>query len=302
MYRYLKIYAVFSTFCIFLILIMGTLVTKTGSGEGCGDSWPLCHGQLTPAGTIQSTIEYSHRAVSGIGGLVIVAFAIWAWRVLRGKPDVGWLAFTAVFFIFLQGALGAAAVVWGQSDAVLALHFGFSIISVTSVLLLAIRIFQFEHGDPKLGPPVSKSFTFAIWGLTAYVYLVVYTGAYVSHTGSGMGCVGWPLCNGDLIPTLAGKPGIAFGHRIAALLAFIGISWMAYVAYKHYRQRRDIYLASLLSFILVTLQVISGAATVLSGLNKFVIMLHAIIICLLFGALSFLCIQVYQKTGTDVSP
>jgi cytochrome c oxidase assembly protein subunit 15 len=300
MYKLLKQFAVVTTIGLFLVILMGSLVTKTDSGEGCGDSWPLCHGQLTPIGTIQSTIEYSHRAVSGIVGLLVIVFAIWAWRVLKDKPDVKWLAITSVFFIFLQGGLGAAAVVWGQSDAILALHFGFSLTSFASVLLLAIRVFQFEKNDPLLGSLPAKGFVFAVWGLTIYTYIVVYFGAYVSHTGSGMACSGWPLCNGELVPNLSEPAGIAFGHRVAAGLLFLGIAWLAYHARKHYQDRKDIYWGATMAFILVSLQVLIGAFVVLSQLHLIALLLHIVIICLLFGSLSFLCVQTYQGTRESI--
>ena len=45
----------------------GALVTKTGSEDGCGSSWPLCNGALLPENLpIQTIIELSHRAVSAI--------------------------------------------------------------------------------------------------------------------------------------------------------------------------------------------------------------------------------------------
>jgi cytochrome c oxidase assembly protein subunit 15 len=301
MYKLLKIFGVITTFAMFLVLMMGALVSKTGSGEGCGDSWPLCHGQLTPIGTIESTIEYSHRAVSGITGLLVIVFALWTWRMLRGKPDIKWLAVTGVFFIFLQAGLGAAAVVWGQSDAVLALHFGFSLISFASVLLLAIRVFQFENGDTRQGSPVSKEFAYATWGIIIYTYIVVYIGAYVSHTGSGMGCSGWPLCNGGILPGLSGEAGIAFGHRVAAALCFFAVGWLALTARKQYRDRKDIYWGSIFAFLLVTLQASSGAFVVLSELHLVALMVHTTIISLLFGALSFLCLQVSGSADNNLS-
>ena len=35
---------------------LGTLVTTTGSGHGCGDSWPLCRGQFIPEFAISTAI------------------------------------------------------------------------------------------------------------------------------------------------------------------------------------------------------------------------------------------------------
>ena len=35
-----------ATVGMFLVLLMGATVTSTGSGEGCGRSWPLCNGRI----------------------------------------------------------------------------------------------------------------------------------------------------------------------------------------------------------------------------------------------------------------
>lgn len=68
---------------MFLVLLAGALVTKTGSGRGCGDDWPLCNGKFVPAYTVESFIEYSHRFVTGIVGIIVVLTFWYTWRYLR---------------------------------------------------------------------------------------------------------------------------------------------------------------------------------------------------------------------------
>ncbi|MGI8405293.1 MAG: COX15/CtaA family protein, partial [Thermomicrobiales bacterium] len=56
---------------MFLVLLMGANVTATGSGEGCGNDWPLCHGRFLPGDYRASIIEYSHRIVTGAEGFLV---------------------------------------------------------------------------------------------------------------------------------------------------------------------------------------------------------------------------------------
>src|SRR5919204_373408 len=58
---------------MFLVLVMGATVTNTGSAEGCGRSWPLCNGRFVPEFTVATAIEFSHRAVTGVEGVLVVA-------------------------------------------------------------------------------------------------------------------------------------------------------------------------------------------------------------------------------------
>src|SRR5690625_4323047 len=146
MIRTIKWLAVVSTIGMIFILLGGALVTKTDSGLGCGTSWPLCNGQLFPSEiTPELIIEYSHRLVSTIIGVTVLLLSVLAWIVLGHIREVKFLSFISIFFLVLQGLIGAAAVVWGQSDYVLAVHFGVSLISFAAVFLLTLLIFEIDR-------------------------------------------------------------------------------------------------------------------------------------------------------------
>src|SRR5690625_1101694 len=152
MFRTIKWLSVVSTIGMFFILLGGALVTKTDSGMGCGSSWPLCNGQLFPSEiTPELIIEYSHRLVSTTIGVTVLLLSVLVWMVLGHIREAKFLAFISVFFLVLQGLIGAAAVIWGQSDFVLAIHFGVSLISFASIFLLIFLFFDIDKEfDAKL--------------------------------------------------------------------------------------------------------------------------------------------------------
>ena len=50
-----------------LSILAGAIVRATGSGDGCGASWPTCNGKVLPSlNTTSEIIEFSHRSISGI--------------------------------------------------------------------------------------------------------------------------------------------------------------------------------------------------------------------------------------------
>src|ERR671938_622992 len=71
MLRGVRWLAVAATAGMFLVVVMGATVTNTGSAQGCGQSWPLCNGRLVPEFTVATGIEYSHRAVTGVEGILV---------------------------------------------------------------------------------------------------------------------------------------------------------------------------------------------------------------------------------------
>src|SRR5699024_7079279 len=143
MLRTVKWLAVVSTIGMMFILLGGALVTKTDSGAGCGKSWPLCDGELIPSNiTPELIIELSHRLVSLVISVPVLLVAIIASTLIGLFREVKFLSFHSVFFLIPHRLIGAAAVVWGQSVFVLALHVGISLISFAAVFLLPLLIFE----------------------------------------------------------------------------------------------------------------------------------------------------------------
>jgi heme a synthase len=282
---------------MFIVLIAGALVTKTESGRGCGDDWPLCNGKFIPAYTIESMIEYNHRAITGIVGIIVLLTFIAVYRAYSKRSEQYIYASGVLFFTILQAILGAMAVKWEQSSAVMALHFGFSMLALTFTLLLAASIWRKQQ--PSMERQVVRpAFRWLVWISAAYSYAVVYLGAFVRHTESQAGCLGWPLCNNEVIPELSGATGIAFIHRLGALLLFILVVVMTAYGLRKYGRHREIRQLTVASFVLVALQIFSGAFVVwtMHMPNAYLAasMLHTTIVSAAFAVMCYLGIRTWQ--------
>ncbi|WP_066318022.1 heme A synthase [Bacillus sp. FJAT-29814] len=297
MQRSLKWLAVATTIGMILILLGGALVTKTGSGMGCGRSWPLCNGKFLPTEiTPELVIELAHRLVSGVVGILVLVLSIWSWKAIGHIRETKFLSFLSFFFLILQGLIGAAAVLWGQSSFVLALHFGISLISFAAVFLLTLLIFEIDKKFEAEKVYIDKRMGFHIIAVTVYSYLVIYTGALVRHTKSSLICRDWPFCLNDA-PALPSNlyEWVQMGHRAAAGLIFLWIGYITILAIRHYKTQKVIYWGWIISFILVSLQVIAGAFIIFTRLNLYVALLHAFFITCLFGVLSYF-ILLYSRS------
>jgi cytochrome c oxidase assembly protein subunit 15 len=278
--------AVVATVGMFLVLMMGATVTNTGSAEGCGDHWPLCHGEFIPRYTIETAIEYSHRMVTGIEGILIMVTAVGALKLRPGRRDVRLLVGLMVGSLFLQAGMGAWAVKESQYDAVLALHFGFALICFASTYLVMMAIREAGAATPIARPAPPPRFGPLAWGALVAVYGVAYLGAYVRHSSAELACgTDWPLCNGGLVSTERGAEGAHFGHRLAAFGSVLLILGLVAWAARFKERRPDIYQSARVAAGLILAQSIIGGIIVVTELSIFATLAHAGVMGLLFVVL-----------------
>ncbi|HEX6595275.1 MAG TPA: heme A synthase [Bacillota bacterium] len=302
--KYLKWLSVITTLGMVFVLIGGALVTKTDSGAGCGTSWPLCHGELIPSEiTPELVIELSHRLVSGVVGIFVIALAYLSWKQIGDVREVKFLSILSVIFLVLQGLIGAAAVMWGQSDFVLAIHFGISLISFAAVLLLTLLIFEVDKKLDSKSLFIQKKHRIEIYLLTAYTFIVVYTGALVRHIDANLVCEDWPFCINEapLSFMLSNRLDVwvQMGHRLAAGILFIWTVVFVIRMIKQYRQSRVMMWSLNALFVLITLQVFFGALIIFTLLNLGIALLHALVISCYFGVLSYLILLSSRSAATE---
>ncbi|MCG1029773.1 heme A synthase [Virgibacillus halodenitrificans] len=310
MIKTLKWLSIVSTVGMLFLLLGGALVTKTGSADGCGDSWPLCEGEFLPSNiTPELVIELSHRLVTGVVGFAVVALTIMAWKYIGHIREVKFLTSLSVIFLIIQALIGAAAVLWGQSDFVLAAHFGISLISFAAVFLVMLLIFEIDRKFDAASLVIQKKHRVEIYALTIYTYIVVYTGALVRHAEANLVCADWPFCTNTSplsFQSYSLEQWIQMGHRLAAGLLFIWTITLVIRMVKYYRTSRIMYWGWLTSLALITLQVFFGAMIIFTLLNLGIALMHALVISCYFGMLSYFVLlssrsAKYEKSLHDVN-
>src|SRR5216117_2377856 len=248
----------------YLLIILGAIVRITGSGMGCGEHWPLCNGKLLPPLDLPTLIEYTHRLVAASVSILVLALATYARWLREGagsreqdssngpiavsshrptvRPSVA--PYVALGLLALQVALGAVTVKLELPPWTVILHLG------TAMLLLATLIVA-ARGS--LAAPPSRA------GLVALilVFVTVLFGALTANLGAASACLGFPLCNGQLVPDGNYLQHIHWTHRLLAYALFGYSVWWAVRT----RQRGAWGVVAL-----VTLQVAVAAAMVLLAL------------------------------------
>ncbi len=110
-----------STLAFFILVVLwGAVVRATGSGGGCGASWPLCNGYVNPLHhpRMATIIEFAHRQSTTVACCLMAALAFWTFRVTPPGHPARKASIWTVFFLVVEALLGAALVLrhWVENN------------------------------------------------------------------------------------------------------------------------------------------------------------------------------------------
>ncbi|MBI2166129.1 MAG: COX15/CtaA family protein [Chloroflexi bacterium] len=244
---------------LFALVTMGGVVRVTGSGLGCPD-WPLCHGKLIPPLDTPTLIEYSHRLLASVAGLLVLATAVLAWRSHRREPRVMAPATLALVLLVIQVVVGGLAVLGELPPETVTLHLALAealLASILVVWLVAWRSASLTTGRLVIGSRREPDRILYL-GALLFGYILLLSGSYVVGSGATTACVDWPLCQGSLLP-VGRLPLVHVAHRFFA--AAFGVL-VVVTAVTAWRLRPDLRVAAACLAALFAGQVAVGAALV----------------------------------------
>lgn len=97
-----------------LVVLWGAVVRSTGSGDGCGEHWPLCNGTVVQHWkTLASIIEFAHRASVGVVVAMLAGLVAWTWAGTVRRHFARVFVAAAVVLTLNEALLGALLVLKG---------------------------------------------------------------------------------------------------------------------------------------------------------------------------------------------
>ena len=132
-----------------IVILWGAWVRISHSGDGCGQSWPLCHGQVLPESSLDGAtwIEFSHRVSTGLFGLAVVVLVVMAFKFFPMGHIVRKASVWTLFFTLTEALIGAKLVLSGLVGEVSTFERAFvmSIHQINSLLLTGSLAFSFKR-------------------------------------------------------------------------------------------------------------------------------------------------------------
>jgi protoheme IX farnesyltransferase len=306
MKRSFRTLAVATTVSTLILIAWGGITRATGSGDGCPD-WPTCHGSWIPRLEYHTLIEYTHRALGMISGLLSLALALVGIAMLvrerRGtdleapRPAV-WGAVSMAPLFVVQGALGGWVVLSGLDPAVITIHFAVAF----AVLALSVAITTLALLDRPPAPDPDRGFLrLATWTAVA-TYALLLVGTYVRAEGAGLAFRDWPLMGGRLVPSLTVYGAVEmFLHRGLAVVVTALVIWLAVRARTRAPRSRALVRLSGLAVILLLTQVTLGGINVVTELATAPRAAHVGVSALIWATIVAIAV-VARREPAGVSP
>jgi cytochrome c oxidase assembly protein subunit 15 len=130
-----------------------------------------------------------------------------------------------------------------------------------------------------------RQFRIVAYAALAVCAIIVFSGAAVRLTGSGLGCPDWPRCDGtSLTPELSSHALIEFGNRLMTSVVALPCLLAVWVAWRRRPFRRDLLLIALTLPLGVAAQAVWGGFTVIFDLAPGWVIMHFLLSMLLLIA------------------
>ena len=247
--------AVVTAVFAYVQIALGGVVRVTGSGLGCPD-WPLCHGRPYPPADVHAIIEYSHRAVGSVTGVLIIATVVLAWVVWRTRrPIVAWLATASLVGVVGEGLLGAEVVRNELASWLVLVHLALAMIILGFLVATAVMAMP---ASKRVADPNYRRLAAIATGAT---YLLLLSGSTVVASGADAACHSWPLCGAGFTPDFTGVNAYTMLHRGAVLI--IG-ALLLFVLVRGIRQP-GLAAMSIATLVVLAVQVAIGAGSAITA-------------------------------------
>jgi len=303
----------------FLLILVGGVVRVSDSGLGCGpagsglNGWPFCNGDVVPGLDLNSIIEYSHRSLAGIVGILMICLAVLSFRRYRAHRGLVRATWAAVALVIAQGLLGAATVEKDLDEGLVASHLGLA------MALLALTAYIWRASKPENvgaaaadGGPRFRVLSIAASGA---ILCTIVAGGYMAGTqnygradyqlgdGAHHACgKEFPTCNGDVLPFgQARLVDIHLTHRVFMYLASILVTGLIVLALRR-RPSPGVVRNARIAAGLLTAQILVGALNVWLDEYEAMILLHLALGTLLWATLVGLTLQLYRVPSPKESP
>lgn len=265
----------------YILIVFGGYVASSESGMGCGPDWPLCNGVLVPVLRGETLVEYAHRVVGAVLG--VLNLILW-YKIVKKTGQAGPVRAAAnwsLALLILQILFGALVVVLDLPSIVISAH----LLIAMAYLALVMLVWRTVDRPLDVYAPVdgrNRTYIRHVHTILGLMLLTIAVGAYTKHETYGLSC-GWLDCGESWFPESLPQT-VQTIHRIAAVVAVAYIGLLAFWVMVR-NERAGLKIRMLACAALAAAQIAAGILTVLYELDIAWAVIHLAIATALFACL-----------------
>jgi heme A synthase len=303
--RYAKLAGTALTFTL-IVIVWGAYVRASGSGAGCGNHWPLCKGGIW---SMETLIELTHRATSGIALLLTVAMLVFGFRTFPRGHRVRIGAMLSMVFMITEALVGAGLVLFElvAHDASVARGLFMSVHLINTFILLAVMTLTayWAAGGSQV--------KFRGQGAIIWVFAACFLGTLVLGVSGALAAL-----SDTLFPATSLSEGFAQDfsqagsiflrlrllHPILAVAVGLLLVAVAFLTRK-FRLNQTTRFLSLVLPSIVAIQLVAGLANILLLTPIWLQLVHLVLADLVWIALVLMCssaLSLTQKNSAAAEP
>ena len=281
-----------------LLVTLGVVVRATNSGVAC-PTWPGCFaGQFLPRPDqgAQVWLEWTHRTVAALIGVLILGLALVALRSHRDRPSILYPSLAAVALVGFQAWLGRETVRLGNTGESVTAHLATAMALVGLLVYLLVR----SSYPPRIGGRgASQRFTLLAAFAAVATYALLLFGSNVTAANAWNVFPDWPLMGGTPLPALTGEKVVAHVlHRWVAVVVGLIVVGVAVVAVRSQRRHPQLVALAVGAAVLYPIQAVIGGLQILTGLAEWTQTLHVALATVIWGLMAGLAVASYYEART----
>ncbi len=283
-----------------VLVTIGVAVRATDSGLAC-PTWPGCfEGQFLPAldDGFNVWIEWIHRSVAALIGVLILGMAVVALRDHRDRATIVWPSIAAVLLVAFQAWLGRETVAQGNTGESVTAHLAAAMALVGLLVFLVVRAAYPAKLPADRG---SQRFTLLAAFAAAAIFALLMFGSHVTAQNAALVFLDWPLMGGSVFPALTDTATAAqVFHRWVGVLVGLVLVVLVVAALRTQRRHPALVRLALAVAILYPIQSVVGGLQILTILDEWTQVLHVALGTLIWTGAAALAIASYYTSRRPV--
>ena len=128
----------------YTLIVWGGYVTLGGYGLGCGTYWPTCNGMLIPSANWPAIVEYAHRILTIVTGIILLISTVTVWKMKPRPTGASRALAFAIALLFIQSLLGGDVVVTALDPIVTTVHLAFATAVLATIVFACAFMYTWE--------------------------------------------------------------------------------------------------------------------------------------------------------------